>query len=151
MPSRAATGWTPFTVSATGWMRSAGRGRFAGLLLVVAAFMLWYRADRPDILIADTGALVGVMVAVALLPPLMVVALLAGAGEWRGAWGALLLYSTNVASVNLAGIAVFLARGITPRSWWEKRRARRAAWWAMAFWVLALVVLVAGLILYNRA
>jgi len=38
-----------------------GRGRFAGLLLVVAAFMLWYRADRPDILIADTGALVGVM------------------------------------------------------------------------------------------
>ncbi|NKI36602.1 TIGR00341 family protein [Wenzhouxiangella sp. XN79A] len=96
-----------------------------------------------------SGALVGVMVAVALLPPLMVVALLAGAGEWRGAWGALLLYSTNVASVNLAGIAVFLARGITPRSWWEKRRARRAAWWAMAFWVLALVALVAGLMLYN--
>lgn len=98
-----------------------------------------------------SGALVGVMVAVALLPPLMVVALLAGAGEWRGAWGALLLYSTNVASVNLAGIAVFLARGITPRSWWEKRRARRAAWWAMAFWVVALVALVIGLILYNRA
>jgi uncharacterized hydrophobic protein (TIGR00341 family) len=96
-----------------------------------------------------SGALVGVMVAVALLPPLLVMALLAGAGEWRGAWGALLLYSTNVASVNLAGIAVFLSRGITPRSWWEKRRARRAAWWAMAFWVVALVVLVVGVIVYN--
>jgi uncharacterized hydrophobic protein (TIGR00341 family) len=96
-----------------------------------------------------SGALVGVMVAVALLPPLLVMALLAGSGEWRGAWGALLLYSTNVASVNLAGIAVFLARGITPRSWWDKRRARRAAWWAMAFWVSALIVLVVGLSLYN--
>jgi uncharacterized hydrophobic protein (TIGR00341 family) len=96
-----------------------------------------------------SGALVGVMVAVALLPPLLVSALLAGSGEWRGAWGALLLYSTNVASVNLAGIAVFLLRGITPRSWWEKRRARRAAWWAMAFWVVALVVLIVGLIIYN--
>lgn len=98
-----------------------------------------------------SGALVGVMVAVALLPPLMVVALLSGAGEWRGAWGALLLYGTNVASVNLAGIAVFLARGITPRTWWEKRRARRAAWWAMGFWVVALVVLVVGLFFYNRS
>lgn len=97
-----------------------------------------------------SGALVGVMVAVALLPPLLVAALLAGAGEWRGAWGALLLYSSNVASVNLAGIAVFLARGITPRRWWEKRRARRAAWWAMAFWVVALIALVIGLTLYKR-
>lgn len=98
-----------------------------------------------------SGALVGVMVAVALLPPLLVVALLAGAGEWRGAFGALLLYSTNVASVNLAGIAVFLSRGITPRTWWEKRRAARAAWWAMGFWVVTLAALVAGLVLYNRS
>lgn len=98
-----------------------------------------------------SGALVGVMVAVALLPPLLVVALLAGAAEWRGAFGAFLLYSTNVASVNLAGIAVFLARGITPRTWWEKRRAARAAWWSMGFWVVALVALVVGLVLYNGA
>jgi len=97
-----------------------------------------------------SGALVGVMVAVALLPPLLVIALLAGAGEWRGASGALLLYSVNVASVNLAGITVFLARGITPRTWWEKRRAQRAAWWGMGFWVGALVLLVVALVLYNR-
>ncbi|MBY6204297.1 TIGR00341 family protein [Halomonas denitrificans] len=97
-----------------------------------------------------SGALVGVMVAVALLPPLLVIALLAGAGEWRGASGAMLLYSVNVASVNLAGITVFLARGITPRTWWEKRRAQRAAWWGMGFWVGALVLLVVGLVVYNR-
>ena len=38
-----------------------GRLRFAGLLPVVAAFALWTGADRPAVLIADTGNLVGVM------------------------------------------------------------------------------------------
>jgi len=96
-----------------------------------------------------SGALVGVMVAVALLPPLIVAALLAGSGHWGPAGGALLLYSTNVASVNLAGIAVFLVRGITPRRWWEKRRAQRAAWAGMAFWVTTLAVLVGAVVWYN--
>jgi len=96
------------------------------------------------------GALVGVMVAVALLPPLLVAALLAGGGHWQPAGGALLLYSTNIAAVNLAGIAVFLARGITPRRWWEKRRAQRAAWLGMAFWVLTIGLLLAVVLIYNR-
>lgn len=38
-----------------------GRGRMAGLPLIIAAFLLWSETDRPDILIADSGALVGVM------------------------------------------------------------------------------------------
>lgn len=95
------------------------------------------------------GALVGVMVAVALLPPLLVAALLAGAGHWQAAAGAALLYSTNIAAVNVAAMSVFLSRGITPRKWWEKSRARRSATILMVFWFIALVVLAAAFVYYN--
>ncbi|QKK03000.1 MAG: TIGR00341 family protein [Pseudomonadota bacterium] len=95
------------------------------------------------------GALVGVMVAVALLPPLLVAALLAGAGHWKGAAGAALLYSTNIAALNLAAMAVFLSRGITPRKWWEKKRARRSATLFMVLWFLILAALAVGFIYYN--
>ncbi|KIC37417.1 ComEC/Rec2 family competence protein [Leisingera sp. ANG-M7] len=38
-----------------------GRLRLAGLLPAACAFALWFIAERPDILIADSGGLVGVM------------------------------------------------------------------------------------------
>lgn len=38
-----------------------GRGRWLGLAPLCLAALLWARADRPDLLIADSGALVGVM------------------------------------------------------------------------------------------
>jgi uncharacterized membrane protein len=89
------------------------------------------------------------MVAVALLPPLLVAALLAGSGHWAGAVGAALLYSTNIAAVNLAAMAVFLSRGITPRKWWERSRSKRIATLAMVLWIVVLAALAAGFIYYN--
>ncbi|MFX0544190.1 ComEC/Rec2 family competence protein [Roseovarius sp. S1116L3] len=38
-----------------------GRLRFVGALPMIAAFVLWAGADRPHILISDTGGLVGIM------------------------------------------------------------------------------------------
>ncbi len=38
-----------------------GRVRWAGVLPVVAAFAIWSGQSRPDLLIADTGGIVGVM------------------------------------------------------------------------------------------
>ncbi|MCE8554806.1 ComEC/Rec2 family competence protein [Ruegeria pomeroyi] len=38
-----------------------GRARMAGLPVMAAAFWLWSGAERPGVLIADTGGLVGVM------------------------------------------------------------------------------------------
>ena len=38
-----------------------GRLRFAGLPVMAASFWLWSGVERPDVLIADTGTLVGVM------------------------------------------------------------------------------------------
>lgn len=38
-----------------------GRARLAGLAPAAAAFLLWSQAERPPVLISDTGGLVGVM------------------------------------------------------------------------------------------
>ncbi|MCZ4353630.1 ComEC/Rec2 family competence protein [Roseovarius aestuarii] len=40
-----------------------GRLRLIGLVAVVGALVMWMQAQRPDVLIADTGALVGVLTA----------------------------------------------------------------------------------------
>lgn len=85
--------------------------------------------------------LVGVMVAVALLPPLAAAGLLIGAGEFIPGAGALLLVAANVACVNLAAIGSFLIQGIRPLTWWDEKRAKRATWIAAGLWA----GLVAGL------
>lgn len=87
-------------------------------------------------------ALVGVMVAVALLPPLVACGLLLGAGELALAGDAAVLVGANVICVNLAGVVTFLAQGVRPRRWWEADRARTATRIAIGLWVLLLVGLV---------
>jgi uncharacterized hydrophobic protein (TIGR00341 family) len=89
------------------------------------------------------AGLVGVMVAVALLPPLAAAGLLLGDGWWEAGIGAMLLVAANVASVNLAGIGTFLIQGVRPRLLWEKGRARRATIIAAVLWT----ALVAALLL----
>jgi uncharacterized hydrophobic protein (TIGR00341 family) len=76
-----------------------------------------------------TGApaiLIGVMVAVALLPPLVTSGLLLGAGHFWLAAGALWLLLTNMICINLAGVVTFWAQGIQPLNWWEANIAKRA-------------------------
>jgi uncharacterized hydrophobic protein (TIGR00341 family) len=94
-------------------------------------------------------ALVGVMVAVALLPPLAASGLYLGAGHGGEAASALLLFLVNVAGINLAGTATFLLQGVRPREWWEAKKATRAVRTALAVWIL-LLVLFAGLILLQQ-
>ena len=92
-----------------------------------------------------TGApasLVGVMVAVALLPPLATVGLLLSSGNWSEASGAVVLLTTNVVCVNLAAVVTFLAQGIRPNTWWEAERARKSTHRAVLAWTLVLTVLV---------
>jgi uncharacterized hydrophobic protein (TIGR00341 family) len=90
-----------------------------------------------------SAALIGVMVAVALLPPLVVLGLLLGAGQWEKATGALILTLTNLTCINLAAVTTFLIQGIRPRSFWEAEKARRASWIALAFWVSILTIFIA--------
>jgi len=90
-------------------------------------------------------SLVGVMVAVALLPPLVVVGMSAGGAHWSDALNALLLLLGNVLCVNLASVATFLVVGVQPRSWWETKRARRASLVVMSILVAAFLGLGAVL------
>lgn len=95
------------------------------------------------------AVVVGVMVASALLPPLVAAGLLAGAGHGVPAARALLLLLTNLTCINLAAIATFFLQRVRPRSWWEEDRAKRATRLAAAIWITMLVVLL-GLILLAR-
>ena len=90
-----------------------------------------------------SGAVIGVMVAVALMPPLVVCGMLVGEGEMSAAFGALLLTSANLICINLAGVSTFLAQGVRPRSWWEAERAKKATWGAILVWIVLLATLAA--------
>lgn len=87
------------------------------------------------------ASLIGVMVAVALLPPAVVLGVLMGVGDWQTATGAALLLAVNLVCVILTGIATFAAQGIRPRNWWRADQARRATWRAMAAWSILLAAL----------
>lgn len=89
-----------------------------------------------------SGAVIGVMVAVALLPPVVAFGLLLGAGHFQLAFQAFLLTAGNIICINLAGVGTFLAQGIRPRYWWEARRAKKASLAAVGLWLLLLLALV---------
>ena len=95
-----------------------------------------------------SSVLVGVMVAVALLPPAVTLGLMLGFGESNLALGAGLLLAINVVCVNLAIKVVFFVKGIRPRTWWEKKKAKRAMTIYILVWFLTLIVLV--LFIYGR-
>jgi uncharacterized membrane protein len=72
-----------------------------------------------------SASLVGVMVAVALLQPLLVSGIMVADGEFALAGRAATLLAINVICVVLAAVSTFLWRGVRPRTWWEKDKARR--------------------------
>ena len=97
-----------------------------------------------------SSVLVGVMVAVALLPPAVTLGLMLGFGNINLASGAGLLLAINVVCVNLAIKVVFFIKGIRPRTWSEKKKAKRAMAIYIIGWLVTLLVLVA-LIYIRRA
>lgn len=95
-------------------------------------------------------ALVGVMVAVALVPPLVAAGLLAGAGLWGPAIGAAVLLAVYMISINLSGVAVFALQGVRPRRYWEADRAKRATIAVTLLWLTLLALLAGGILAYRE-
>ncbi|MBT8068874.1 MAG: TIGR00341 family protein, partial [Gammaproteobacteria bacterium] len=95
-----------------------------------------------------SSVLVGVMVAVALLPPAVTLGLMLGRADFDLAFGAGLLLVINLVCVNLACKLVFLIRDIRPRTWVEKTKARRAMLIYIMVWALTLMVLI--LFIFSR-
>jgi uncharacterized hydrophobic protein (TIGR00341 family) len=96
-----------------------------------------------------SGALIGVMVAVALMPPLVTFGMLLGAGYLLLAYKALLLVIANVICVNLAGVGTFFFQGVRPGTWWEAEKAKKSARIAALLWGTLLIVLMAVILLEN--
>ena len=93
-----------------------------------------------------SSALVGVMVAVALLPPTSAIGLLAADGHWGDAWNAALLLATNLVCVHLSALAVLVYKGVRPRTWLEQDAARKAVRITLVVWATLLAFLVALLL-----
>ena len=156
-------------------IRTAIRSNLIGLMLALAFSVLfgWFVhldslsdemaartvVDLGDILLAlasgaagaiafTSGApatIVGVMVAVALLPPTAACGMLAGAGGWAESGKAATLVATNIVCINLSATGVFFIQGVRPNSsaWHEKDAAKKSSIMALFMWTLALLALAA--------
>ncbi len=143
---------------------SAGTGVFFNVDPNISEIASRTSADLPDIILAlasgaagvlaftagASTAVIGVMVAVALLPPLTVFGLLLGSGDIKLATGAFLLFMINIICVNLAGIATFLFQGVSPRTWWAADKAKKATRRSLVLWILTLALLIAIMLLINK-
>ncbi len=97
-----------------------------------------FALSRRDV----SNILAGVAIAISLVPVLAVVGITAGAGNFKLATGALLLFLANVAAILIGGVIVFGAAGFgrlaTER---DPRVARRARIFVIVFVVAILVPL----------
>jgi uncharacterized hydrophobic protein (TIGR00341 family) len=95
------------------------------------------------------AALIGVMVAVALMPPLVTMGLMIGSGHHLLALEALWLLLSNMICINLAAVATFWVQGVRPTTWWETARAQRATMISMGSSLLLLAALI-GIIFVSK-
>lgn len=90
-------------------------------------------------------ALVGVMIAVALIPPAASVGLGIAYVDPRLAVGAGVLVLVNLLSINIAGIVTIWIKRYNPTHWYDARQARRATLVRLAAFGLAVLVLTSFL------
>lgn len=96
-----------------------------------------------------SSTLVGVMVAVALLPPAATLGYELGTAQFPLAAGAGALLAVNIVCVNLSAQLVFWARGIKPRTWLERRAAQQSTLISFAVWSTLLAALLAVIYLHQ--
>lgn len=96
-----------------------------------------------------SSGLVGVMVAVALLPPSVVFGMSVGAWMVDEAIAAGLLLLVNISSLLLSAVVVFTVSGIRPVKYKEIKRASQSQRYAI-FFISLIVLLLVGAILYSN-
>ena len=92
-----------------------------------------------------SSILVGVMVAVALLPPAATIGIMLSMGNYSQALVAGLLLAVNVVCINLSANIVFLLKGVQPAKWYEKQKAKRIKFWLIIFWITMLLFLAGAI------
>ena len=112
---------------------------FAGMAIALASGA----AAALSLVTGVSSALVGVMVAVALLPPTSALGIFVGTGQFGLAAGAAMLLAVNIVSVNLAAHTVLFWRGVRPRTFFEKKKAAIGRVISGVIWVGLLLLLAA--------
>ncbi|MBA2861352.1 TIGR00341 family protein [Methanococcus maripaludis] len=97
-----------------------------------------------------SSTVVGVMIAVALMPPLVAFGLMLGSGYYIESIPILILFIVNIISVNFASAFLFYLYGITPYKWWEIEKARKLAIFSIIFWFLNLVILTSIILTFGN-
>lgn len=105
-------------------------------------------AAALSIVSGKSTSLVGVMVAVALLPPAAAAGMYLGGGDPANAMRAGVLLAVNVVSINLAALGVFALKGVRARTWLERASAKRAQLVNGGVLLFLLAVLVAAIMLW---
>ena len=107
-------------------------------------------AAALSLVTGTSGVLVGVMVAVALMPPAVTIGLMLSINNLPLALGASLLLAVNIVCINLSAKLVFLIKGIRPRMWLEARKARQSQKLYLAIWMVLLISLVTVIYFKHR-
>ncbi len=107
------------------------------LIAVFAAAAATFAMSRPNIV----GAIAGVAIATALVPPICSIGISLAAGEWVNAYGAALLFVTNLIAIIVMSNFVFWLLGVTAERALPRIR-RRALVTRVA--LVALLLAVAG-------
>lgn len=115
------------------WVIALILGVAAGLALVT---------DLPEIL-------VGVAVAVALVPPAAVCGIGLALDKPHLFIGALLLTFTSLYGLNVGSILLLLLKGVSPRRYYEKAKAKKYSVYSLAVF-LGILALLAGLIVISN-
>jgi uncharacterized hydrophobic protein (TIGR00341 family) len=97
-----------------------------------------------------SSVLVGVMVAVALMPPAVTIGLMLSEASYDYAIGASMLLAVNIVCINLSAKLVFLLKGIQPRTWLETKKARQSRTLYLMVWITLLVLLIVMIYLRHR-
>jgi len=107
---------------------------------VATGFAGAYGLARKDV----SDVMPGVAIAISLVPPLAVVGITAAAGDWGSAWGAFLLFASNVVAMIVAGTILFTLYGY-PREARETPSFRKRGAYVVIAAALVLILVPLGL------
>ena len=110
---------------------------FSDILLALSAGI----AAALSYTTAISEGFIGVMVAVALIPPLTASGLLFSSGYFEYGVSAFLLFVLNIVCINFASMITFFLQGVRPKKWWEQEKATGALKKAFLLWGIMLAIL----------
>lgn len=112
-------------------------------ILIVVAVMLGI-AGGLALLTSIPEIIVGVAIAVALVPPATTAGIGFGLGSADIALGASLVLLSNIIGMVIGFMVIFLAKGISPRKYYEKQKAKKVL--TVNIIVMVLLAIVLGVI-----